>query len=214
MHILNIKKIAFYKNRTAYNAIKYASREKKFQKCLIYWYRLNRHKTACEHILECNAHWMFVAYKDACIFQCLTCTTTHLLLRDFKHALKIIYLFFPKVYKSWQISRYSISFQFNQDLYSSSSGVPLTSSSASASSHSPCSPILPPSIAINAAQTASTTIPTIGSGGGGGGGNGVGGIGAGSGNISAVHHQHRSVTKEEDSVNRHSDNEGITVSSA
>lgn len=109
----------------------------------------------------------------------------------------------------YRFSRIFVSFQFNQDLYSSSSGVPLTSSSASASSHSPCSPILPPSIAINAAQTATTTIPTIalGSGGGGGGGSG---IGSGSGNISAVHHQHRSITKEEDnSVNRHSDNEGI-----
>lgn len=77
-------------------------------------------------------------------------------------------------------------FQFNQDLYSSS-GVPLTSSSASASSHSPCSPILPPSIALNASQTAATTIPTIPLG---------------------AHHQ-RSITKEEDlSTNRHSDTEG------
>uniref|UniRef100_A0A1B0C6I3 Protein vestigial n=1 Tax=Glossina palpalis gambiensis TaxID=67801 RepID=A0A1B0C6I3_9MUSC len=42
---------------------------------------------------------------------------------------------------------------FNQDLYSSS-GVQLASSSASGSSHSPCSPILPPSVSANAAAAA------------------------------------------------------------
>lgn len=52
--------------------------------------------------------------------------------------------------------------QFNQDLYSSS-GVPIAaSSSTSAGSHSPCSPLLPPTLAAgNATQTSSTTIPTI-----------------------------------------------------
>ncbi|XP_058814720.1 protein vestigial isoform X1 [Topomyia yanbarensis] len=63
--------------------------------------------------------------------------------------------------------------RFNQDLYSSS-GVPLAaSSSTSAGSHSPCSPLLPPSISSNvaaaaaaqtstlSASTSNTTIPTI-----------------------------------------------------
>lgn len=78
-------------------------------------------------------------------------------------------------------------FQFNQDLYSTS-GVPLTSSSASVSSHSPCSPILPQSVALNATQTGgSTTIPTI-----------------------PLGSLHRSIAKEEDlsSVTRQSDNDG------
>lgn len=77
--------------------------------------------------------------------------------------------------------------QFNQDLYSTS-GVPLTSSSASVSSHSPCSPILPQSVALNATQTGgSTTIPTI-----------------------PLGSLHRSIAKEEDlsSVTRQSDNDG------
>lgn len=77
--------------------------------------------------------------------------------------------------------------QFNQDLYSTS-GVPLTSSSASASSHSPCSPILPQSVALNATQSGgSTTIPTI-----------------------PLGSLHRSIAKEEDlsSVTRQSDNDG------
>uniref|UniRef100_A0A182Y9R3 Transcription cofactor vestigial-like protein 2 n=1 Tax=Anopheles stephensi TaxID=30069 RepID=A0A182Y9R3_ANOST len=44
--------------------------------------------------------------------------------------------------------------QFNQDLYSSS-GVPLAaSSSTSAGSHSPCSPLLPPSLPSNVAAAA------------------------------------------------------------
>lgn len=77
--------------------------------------------------------------------------------------------------------------QFNQDLYSTS-GVPLTSSSASVSSHSPCSPILPQSVALNATQSGgSTTIPTI-----------------------PLGSLHRSIAKEEDlsSVTRQSDNDG------
>lgn len=81
--------------------------------------------------------------------------------------------------------------QFNQDLYSTS-GVPLTSSSASVSSHSPCSPILPQSVALNATQTGgSTTIPTI-----------------------PLGSLHRSIAKEEDlsSVTRQSDNDGKCIS--
>lgn len=77
--------------------------------------------------------------------------------------------------------------QFNQDLYSTS-GVPLTSSSASASSHSPCSPILPQAVALNATQSGgSTTIPTL-----------------------PLGSLHRSIAKEEDlsSVTRQSDNDG------
>lgn len=80
--------------------------------------------------------------------------------------------------------------QFNQDLYSTS-GVPLTSSSASVSSHSPCSPILPQSVALNATQTGgSTTIPTI-----------------------PLGSLHRSIAKEEDlsSVTRQSDNDGMYI---
>ncbi|XP_055642650.1 protein vestigial [Toxorhynchites rutilus septentrionalis] len=63
--------------------------------------------------------------------------------------------------------------RFNQDLYSST-GVPLAaSSSTSAGSHSPCSPLLPPSLSSNVAaaavaqtstlssSTSNTTIPTI-----------------------------------------------------
>ncbi|CAO1339932.1 unnamed protein product [Diamesa tonsa] len=53
--------------------------------------------------------------------------------------------------------------RFNQELYPST-GVPLAaSSSTSASSHSPCSPLLPPSLSasVNATQTSSTTIPTL-----------------------------------------------------
>lgn len=98
------------------------------------------------------------------------------------------FLFRKKNAQNFLFSIFSL--QFNQDLYTSS-GVPLTSSSASASSHSPCSPILPPSIALNAAQTAATTIPTIPLG---------------------NHHQ-RSVTKEEDLSNatRNSDTEGKQI---
>ncbi|KAG4077058.1 hypothetical protein HA402_016045 [Bradysia odoriphaga] len=94
--------------------------------------------------------------------------------------------YYPYLYGRAGPSRSFYQYErFNQDLYSSS-GVPLTSSSASASSHSPCSPILPPSIALNASQTAATTIPTIPLG---------------------AHHQ-RSITKEEDlSATRHSDTE-------
>ncbi|XP_029708857.1 protein vestigial [Aedes albopictus] len=63
--------------------------------------------------------------------------------------------------------------RFNQDLYPST-GVPLAaSSSTSAGSHSPCSPLLPPSLSSNVAaaaaaqtsalssSTSNTTIPTI-----------------------------------------------------
>lgn len=47
--------------------------------------------------------------------------------------------------------------QFNQDLYPSS-GVPLTSTSTSVSSHSSCSPLLPPTLA---SSSSATTVPTI-----------------------------------------------------
>ncbi|KAL1398289.1 hypothetical protein pipiens_009089 [Culex pipiens pipiens] len=95
---------------------------------------------------------------------------------------------------------------FNQDLYSSS-GVPLAaSSSTSAGSHSPCSPLLPPSISSNvasaaavasavaqsqsqaltaASSTSNTTIPTI--------------------PLGALQ---RHITKEEDISTVRSDNEG------
>lgn len=91
-----------------------------------------------------------------------------------------------KIFNSLHFSL--LSLQFNQDLYSTS-GVPLTSSSASVSSHSPCSPILPQSVALNATQTGgSTTIPTI-----------------------PLGSLHRSIAKEEDlsSVTRQSDNDGM-----
>ncbi|KAL1397571.1 hypothetical protein pipiens_002501 [Culex pipiens pipiens] len=96
--------------------------------------------------------------------------------------------------------------EFNQDLYSSS-GVPLAaSSSTSAGSHSPCSPLLPPSITSNvasaaavasavaqsqsqaltaASSTSNTTIPTI--------------------PLGALQ---RHITKEEDISTVRSDNEG------
>ncbi|EDS33323.1 conserved hypothetical protein [Culex quinquefasciatus] len=96
--------------------------------------------------------------------------------------------------------------RFNQDLYSSS-GVPLAaSSSTSAGSHSPCSPLLPPSITSNvasaaavasavaqsqsqaltaASSTSNTTIPTI--------------------PLGALQ---RHITKEEDISTVRSDNEG------
>ncbi|XP_038112064.1 protein vestigial [Culex quinquefasciatus] len=96
--------------------------------------------------------------------------------------------------------------RFNQDLYSSS-GVPLAaSSSTSAGSHSPCSPLLPPSISSNvasaaavasavaqsqsqaltaASSTSNTTIPTI--------------------PLGALQ---RHITKEEDISTVRSDNEG------
>lgn len=88
--------------------------------------------------------------------------------------------------------------QFNQDLYSSS-GVPLAASSnASGSSHSPCSPILPPSIvqsqvaaasAVSSHHTAASSVPTI--------------------PLSALH---RHITKEEDLSATRSDNEGESSS--
>lgn len=60
----------------------------------------------------------------------------------------------------------SFLFQFNQDLYSSS-GVPLASSSTSAGSHSPCSPLLPStsSLASNPIQSTSSNLsvaPSLG----------------------------------------------------
>lgn len=65
---------------------------------------------------------------------------------------------------------YIFSFQFNQDLYPSSAGVPLAAStSTSTSSHSPCSPaLLPPSLSStsNSAHSSSLTpssLPLVGS---------------------------------------------------
>jgi len=96
--------------------------------------------------------------------------------------------YYPYLYGRAGPSRSFYQYErFNQDLYSTS-GVPLTSSSASVSSHSPCSPILPQSVALNATQTGgSTTIPTI-----------------------PLGSLHRSIAKEEDlsSVTRQSDNDG------
>ncbi|XP_055589323.1 protein vestigial-like [Uranotaenia lowii] len=97
--------------------------------------------------------------------------------------------------------------RFNQDLYSST-GVPLAaSSSTSAGSHSPCSPLLPPSLSSNvvasaataqtstlasssATSTSNTTIPTI--------------------PLGALQ---RHITKEEDISTARSDTEG-TISGA
>ncbi|EAT45465.1 AAEL003263-PA, partial [Aedes aegypti] len=88
---------------------------------------------------------------------------------------------------------------FNQDLYPST-GVPLAaSSSTSAGSHSPCSPLLPPSLSSNVAaaaaaqtsalssSTSNTTIPTI--------------------PLGALQ---RHITKEEDISTVRSDNEDLT----
>lgn len=88
-------------------------------------------------------------------------------------------LHFPHCFMSSQMfcfvtnSFNRLQFQFNQDLYPTS-GVPLAaSSSTSAGSHSPCSPLLPPSLSSNVAaaaaaqtsalssSTSNTTIPTI-----------------------------------------------------
>lgn len=49
--------------------------------------------------------------------------------------------------------------QFNQDLYPSS-GVPLTTTSTSVSSHSSCSPLLQPNLA-SSSSSSSSTVPTI-----------------------------------------------------
>ncbi|XP_037827879.1 protein vestigial isoform X1 [Lucilia sericata] len=62
--------------------------------------------------------------------------------------------YYPYLYGRAGPSRSFYQYErFNQDLYSSS-GVQLASSSASGSSHSPCSPILPPSVSANAAAAA------------------------------------------------------------
>ncbi|XP_037903860.1 protein vestigial isoform X2 [Hermetia illucens] len=108
--------------------------------------------------------------------------------------------YYPYLYGRAGPSRSFYQYErFNQDLYSSS-GVPLASSSGSGSSHSPCSPILPPSVSANAAAVAavaahnvastSTAIPTIPIG-------------------SSLH---RSITKEEDiSTAGRSENDGTIV---
>lgn len=64
-----------------------------------------------------------------------------------------------------------LSFQFNQDLYPSAAGVPIAaaSTSTSASSHSPCSPLLPPSLssasssAAHSSALTPSSIPLVGS---------------------------------------------------
>ncbi|XP_004537438.1 protein vestigial isoform X2 [Ceratitis capitata] len=62
--------------------------------------------------------------------------------------------YYPYLYGRAGPSRSFYQYErFNQDLYSSS-GVQLASSSASGSSHSPCSPILPPAVNANAAAAA------------------------------------------------------------
>ncbi|XP_019847147.2 protein vestigial isoform X1 [Bactrocera dorsalis] len=62
--------------------------------------------------------------------------------------------YYPYLYGRAGPSRSFYQYErFNQDLYSSS-GVQLASSSASGSSHSPCSPILPPAVSANAAAAA------------------------------------------------------------
>lgn len=81
-----------------------------------------------------------------------------------------------------------ISLQFNQDLYSSS-GVPLAaSSSTSAGSHSPCSPLLPStsSLASNPIQSTSSSIPVA----------------------QSLQQHSRAITKEEDLSGTRSDTEG------
>ncbi|KAM7343141.1 transcription factor vestigial isoform 1-T2 [Cochliomyia hominivorax] len=117
--------------------------------------------------------------------------------------------YYPYLYGRAGPSRSFYQYErFNQDLYSSS-GVQLASSSASGSSHSPCSPILPPSVSANAAaaavaaahntaaavvaaaaQTAnqassssslSANLPLSAGSSGGGGGGGSSGVGGGGG---------------------------------
>lgn len=107
--------------------------------------------------------------------------------------------YYPYLYGRAGPSRSFYQYErFNQDLYSSS-GVPLASSSGSGSSHSPCSPILPPAVTANAAAVAaaaahnvaatSTAVPTIPIG-------------------SSIH---RTITKEEDISTGRSENDGAIV---
>ena len=84
--------------------------------------------------------------------------------------LKEKFYFFPSVFVS--------TLQFNQDLYSST-GVPLAATSTStSSSHSPCSPLLPPSLNSAAASSSNHLQSSVAS------------------NTSAIGQRH--VTKEED----------------
>ncbi|XP_030572506.1 protein vestigial isoform X1 [Drosophila novamexicana] len=63
--------------------------------------------------------------------------------------------YYPYLYGRAGPSRSFYQYErFNQDLYSSSGVQLAASSSASGSSHSPCSPILPPSVSANAAAAA------------------------------------------------------------
>ncbi|XP_017054285.1 protein vestigial [Drosophila ficusphila] len=63
--------------------------------------------------------------------------------------------YYPYLYGRAGPSRSFYQYErFNQDLYSSSGVNLAASSSASGSSHSPCSPILPPSVSANAAAAA------------------------------------------------------------
>ncbi|XP_068146021.1 protein vestigial [Drosophila tropicalis] len=100
--------------------------------------------------------------------------------------------YYPYLYGRAGPSRSFYQYErFNQDLYSSSGVQLAASSSASGSSHSPCSPILPPSVSANAAAAAvaaaahnsaaaavaavanqaSSSSLQLGGGNGGGGGN-------------------------------------------
>jgi hypothetical protein len=56
-----------------------------------------------------------------------------------------------------------VFFQFNQDLYSTSNVPPIaaSSSNASAGSHSPCSPIIPPNLTASNLTQSAASISTI-----------------------------------------------------
>lgn len=122
--------------------------------------------------------------------------------------ISILYFLFP-----------DFLFQFNQELYSSS-GVPLAaSSSTSAGSHSPCSPLLPSTSALAAAsssnlgQGSSGTSASIGASGAAAAGTSSVTAGGSSGIPGLSHGQSlpRSITKEEDLSGARSDTEGMMI---
>ncbi|KAL5286899.1 VGLL2 family protein [Megaselia abdita] len=112
--------------------------------------------------------------------------------------------YYPYLYGRAGPSRSFYQYErFNQDLYSSS-GVPLASSSASGSSHSPCSPILPSSVSNAAAVAAAAAAHNITSA---SSSSLVSQLPIGSNN--SIHS--RGITKEESDITTgRSDNEGLS----
>lgn len=109
--------------------------------------------------------------------------------------------YYPYLYGRAGPSRSFYQYErFNQDLYSAS-GVPLASSSASGSSHSPCSPILPPSVSANAVAVAAAAAQHANTN------SSLSALPIGSNN--SIHS--RTLTKEEDLATTRSDNEGRLV---